>query len=91
MILTCCIYINTDILLDGRPAHKYLLLAECEVRTATYGPEIEQSKHAKSVSHIIRLGIFTSRQYFGQSLGEPNKSSSSKNTQTILAAQPLSI
>ena len=26
---------------------------ELEVRTATYGPEIDQSQHAKSVSHII--------------------------------------
>ena len=26
---------------------------EQEVRTATYGPEIDQSQHAKSVSHII--------------------------------------
>ena len=26
---------------------------ELEVRTATYGPEITQSQHAKSVSHII--------------------------------------
>ena len=26
---------------------------ELEVRTATYGPGIDQSQHAKSVSHII--------------------------------------
>ena len=26
---------------------------ELEVRTATYGPEIDQSQHVKSVSHII--------------------------------------
>ena len=26
---------------------------ELEVRRATYGPEIDQSQHAKSVSHII--------------------------------------
>ena len=25
---------------------------ELEVRTATYGPEIDQSQHARSVSHI---------------------------------------
>ena len=25
---------------------------ELEVRTATYGPEIDQSQHRKSVSHI---------------------------------------
>ena len=28
---------------------------ELEVRTATYGPGIDQSQHANSVSHIIRL------------------------------------
>ena len=27
---------------------------ELEVRTATYGPEIDQSQHVKSVSHIIK-------------------------------------
>ena len=27
---------------------------ELEVRTASYGPEIDQSEHAKSVSHIIK-------------------------------------
>ena len=26
---------------------------ELEVRTATYGPEIDQSQHAKAISHII--------------------------------------
>ena len=26
-----------------------------EVRTATYGPGIDQSQHAKSVSHIINI------------------------------------
>ena len=26
---------------------------ELKVRTATYGPEIDQSQHAKSVSHIL--------------------------------------
>ena len=31
---------------------------ELEVRTATYGPGIDQSQHAKSVSHIIILLIF---------------------------------
>ena len=30
-----------------------------EVRTATYGPGIDQSQHAKSVSHIINLIIYT--------------------------------
>ena len=30
---------------------------ELEVRTATYGPGIDQSQHAKSVSHIIREHI----------------------------------
>ena len=28
---------------------------ELEVRTATYRPEIDQSQHAKSVSHIKRF------------------------------------
>ena len=28
---------------------------ELEVRTATYGPEIDQSLHAKSVSHKKKL------------------------------------
>ena len=27
---------------------------ELEVRTAIYGPEIDQSQHAKSVSHMIK-------------------------------------
>ena len=30
---------------------------ELEVRTATYGPGIDQSQHAKSVSHIIKYII----------------------------------
>ena len=30
---------------------------EPEVRTATYGPGIDQSQHAKSVSHIIKFHI----------------------------------
>ena len=30
---------------------------ELEVRTATYGPGIDQSQYAKSVSHIIELVI----------------------------------
>ena len=30
---------------------------ELEVRTATYGPGIDQSQHAKSVSHIINIYI----------------------------------
>ena len=30
---------------------------ELEVRTATYGPGIDQSQHAKSVSHIIKVYI----------------------------------
>ena len=33
--------------------NRYLLFAKCEVRTASYGPGIDQSQHAKSVSHII--------------------------------------
>ena len=36
---------------------------ELEVRTATYGPGIDQSQHAKSVSHIIRTNI----HFFDQS------------------------
>ena len=38
---------------------------ELEVRTATYGPGIDQSQHAKSVSHIIKnnfLCVCTNRQ-----------------------------
>ena len=31
---------------------------ELEVRTATYGPGIDQSQHAKAVSHIIKLITF---------------------------------
>ena len=31
---------------------------ELEVRTGTYGPGIDQSQHAKSVSHIIRINIY---------------------------------
>ena len=27
---------------------------ELEVRTVTYGPKIDQSQHAKSVSHILK-------------------------------------
>ena len=30
---------------------------ELEVRTATYGPGIDQSQHAKSVSHITIISI----------------------------------
>ena len=30
---------------------------ELEVRAATYGPGIDQSQHAKSVSHIIIITI----------------------------------
>ena len=30
---------------------------ELEVRTATYGPGIDQSQHAKSFSHIINLNL----------------------------------
>ena len=30
---------------------------ELKVRTATYGPGIDQSQHAKSVSHIIKINI----------------------------------
>ena len=30
-------------------------IPELEVHTATYGPGIDQSQHAKSVSRIIRL------------------------------------
>ena len=33
---------------------------ELEVRTATYGPGIDQSQHAKSVSHIITFIILLS-------------------------------
>ena len=32
---------------------------ELEVRTATYGAGIDQSQHAKSVSHIIKIDINT--------------------------------
>ena len=31
------------------------VIERLEVRTATYGPEIDQSQHSKSVSHIIKL------------------------------------
>ena len=31
---------------------------ELEVRTATYGPGIDQSQHAKSVSHIINIYVY---------------------------------
>ena len=31
---------------------------ELEVRTATYGSGIDQSQHAKSVSHIITLDTY---------------------------------
>ena len=30
---------------------------ELEVRRATYGPGIDKSQHAKSVSHIIKCNI----------------------------------
>ena len=37
---------------------------ELEVRTATYGPGIDQSQHAKSVSHIIKgLMVLTSKMF----------------------------
>ena len=34
-----------------------------EVRTATYGPGIDKSQHAKSFSHKIRMNIY----FFDQS------------------------
>ena len=34
---------------------------ELEVRTATYGPGIDQSQHAKSVGHIIILSTAPNR------------------------------
>ena len=34
---------------------------ELEVRTATYGPRIDQSQHAKSVSRIIYIYILSSQ------------------------------
>ena len=34
---------------------------ELEVRTATYGPGIDQSQHGKSVSHIITFIILLSK------------------------------
>ena len=34
---------------------------ELEVRTATYGPGIDQSQHAKSLSHIIKYFIHNSQ------------------------------
>ena len=48
---------------------------ELEVRTATYGPGIDQSQHAKSVNHIIKLLIF-----FWQR-NEDNKNDSNKARQ----------
>ena len=37
---------------------------ELEVRTATYGPGIDQSQHAKSVSHIIIYSYLCSKPAF---------------------------
>ena len=34
-----------------------ILTGDLQVRTATYGPEIDQSGYAKSVSHIITVSI----------------------------------
>ena len=42
---------------------------ELEVRKATYGPEIDQSQHAKSVSHIIitfEVEVFKSLRTFSR-------------------------
>ena len=33
-----------------------------EVRTAAYGPEIDQSQHAKLVSHIIEYSIYSNKR-----------------------------
>ena len=40
----------------GKERNHYSLIGdqELDVRTATYGPEIDQSYHAKSLSHIIK-------------------------------------
>ena len=37
---------------------------ELEVRTATYGPGIDQSQHAKSFSHIIIIVIVTQKTLY---------------------------
>ena len=44
----------------------HLLFWQLEVRTPTYGPEIDQSQHAKSVSHIIKKHIVTHNNIYFQ-------------------------
>ena len=41
-------------------------MTELEARLATYGPEIDQSQHAKLFSHII-INVFIWQRYFAHS------------------------
>ena len=47
---------------------------ELEVRTATYGPEVDQSQHVKSVSQIINSHYLLDRAVHCQSLNNQVKS-----------------
>ena len=49
------------LIIPGKEKEQFDVLTgdrELEVRTATFGPGIDQSQHAKSVSHIIIKGYY---------------------------------
>ena len=52
-LVRCLLYGFVDF--SGKGTNSFDVLTELEVRTAAYRPGIEQSQHAKSVSHIIQL------------------------------------
>ena len=52
-LIRCLLYVFADYF----GFEKVIKKQELEVRTATYGPGIDQSQHAKSVSHIINYII----------------------------------
>ena len=57
-LIRCLLYGFTDY--SGKRTKSFYVVTcdqEPEVRTATYGPEIDQSQHAKSVSHTIKASI----------------------------------
>ena len=60
---------------------------ELEVRTATYGPGIDQSQHTKSVSHIIRENISAlppAQELLGTALWFGYAACSSSLSQTVV-------
>ena len=70
---------------------------ELEVRTATYGPGIDQSQHAKSVSHIIEPiialnpSIYYWTEPFNLLLGWTLQSVIGRNPSICYWAEPLNL